>query len=324
MPFTPGHAHTEFGIQINGCDRDVPSALRLVKDTGLTWVKQQARWGDMQDAPDHIDWSCLDRVIPMAHAAGLKVLMSVTTAPAYLRRIARDTLGPPDDFADFGLFIAKLITRYPRQIGAIEMWNEPNLAREWHDTIDGPKYAQLLAVGYGVAKYLDPSILVISAGIAPTGFNSRWTNVDDGSFLRGMLDYGAAGYLDCLGAHANGPDGVGEIEFVASRYFVAAARSKPLCLTENGVAIPVDGQAPAGFEWAMGHTAEQQAATLTRGIEWARRSGYVQLVILWNLNFDGPPTDPNAPYALVRPGWTSPAVAAIKAALSSANADGHP
>ena len=316
MPFTPGQTHTEFGIQINGCDKDVPTALAMVKDMGLTWIKQQARWGDMQSAPDRMDWSCLDRVIPAANAAGLKVLISVTTAPAYLRRITRDTIGPPDDFAEFGIFIARLITRYPKQIHAIEMWNEPNLAIEWHDTIDGPKYAQLLAIGYGVTKYLDPSIMVISAGIAPTGFNSLWTSVDDLSFLRGMLDHNAASVMDCIGAHANGPDGVGDIQIVSERYYSLFDQLKPVCLTEFGYALPAEGRAPQGFSWVMGHTVARQVSTLVGGIKWARHSGYVRLVILWNLNFDGTATDVNAPYALMRTGWTSPAIAAIKAALT--------
>jgi hypothetical protein len=316
MPFTAGQTRTEFGIQINGCDRDVRAALALVKDMGLTWIKQQARWGDMQTAPDRIDWSCLDQVIPAANRAGLKVLISITTAPAYLRRITHDTIGPPDDFAEFGYFITRLISRYPKHINAIEMWNEPNLAIEWHDTIDGPKYAQLLSIGYGVTKYLDPSIMVISAGIAPTGFNSLWTNVDDQSFLRGMLDYGAASYLDCVGAHANGPAGVGEIQIVAERYFTLFDQSKPICVTEFGYALPVAGRTPLGFEWAQTHTIEHEVKMLTGGIEWARRIGYVKLVILWNLNFDGPFTDVNAPYALLRPGWVSPAIGAIKEKLS--------
>ena len=55
----------------------------------------------------------------------------------------------------------------------------------------------------------------------------------------------------------------------------------------------------------MSHTPERQAEVLLGGMRWARQSGIVRLVILWNLNFDGPAGDANAPYALVRRGWES-------------------
>ena len=304
---------TEFGIQINGCDKDVPSALAIVKRMGLTWIKQQARWADIETAPDRFDWACLDRVIPVAHAAGFKLLISVTSAPAHTRSIYRsasagvfnETSGRPMDFRDYGRFVAQMLLRYPKQIQAVEIFNEPNLMREWGDAMDGAVYAQLLAVGYGAVKAIDPSIMVISAGLGPTQLNQQWYAVDDAEFLRRLFEYDGLQNADCIGAHANGPDGVGEIQLVGPRYFDLAERGRPLCFTEFGYAIPVDGRAPEGFGWAMSHTPERQVEVLLSGMRWARQSSFVRLVILWNLNFDGSASDPNAPYALVRRGWES-------------------
>ena len=81
-----------------------------------------------------------------------------------------------------------------------------------------------------------------------------------------------------------------------------------------GIGLPVDGRAPEGFDWVMGHTPEQQSEGLVHGMAWAQSSGYVRLVILWNLNYDGGTngaSDPNAPYALLRNNWRSPAIPAI-------------
>ena len=61
----------------------------------------------------------------------------------------------------------------------------------------------------------------------------------------------------------------------------------------------------------MTHTEEQQRDDLLRGMAWAQSSGYIRLVILWNLNYDGGVNDPNAPYALLRKNWRSPAIPAI-------------
>ena len=62
----------------------------------------------------------------------------------------------------------------------------------------------------------------------------------------------------------------------------------------------------------MSHTPERQAEVLLDGMRWAKQSGTVRLVILWNLNFDGPVGDPNVPYVLVRDSWVSPSVAAMR------------
>jgi hypothetical protein len=306
---------TAFGVQIDGCDAPVSRAIDLVKTTGFTWIKQQARWGDMQSAPDRVDWSCLDRVISAAHAAGLNVLVSVTTSPAYLRPYFRDTLGPPDQFEPFAYFLFALLSRYPHQIQALECWNEPNLSAEWHGYIDPVQYGMLLSLCYTAARAVDPRILVISAGIAPTGNDSRWTHADDRWYLRRLYEYNGASHLDCIGAHANGPDGQGEFPAVLARYLDFAKDIRPLCFTEFGYALPVKGQAPAGFEWAVTHTAETQARRLVADMAAARSSGTVQLAILFNLNFDDGADSPNTLYALTREGFTSPALDAIRAYL---------
>lgn len=79
-----------------------------------------------------------------------------------------------------------------------------------------------------------------------------------------------------------------------------------------GYGIPVNGRAPKDFDWVMPHTVEGQVRALTDGMRSEQKSGFMWLVILWNLNYDGPSDDPNAPYALLREGWESPAVESIR------------
>jgi hypothetical protein len=232
-----------------------------------------------------------------------------------LRPYFRDTLGPPDQFEPFAYFLFALLSRYPHQIQALECWNEPNLSAEWHGYIDPVQYGMLLSLCYTAARAVDPRILVISAGIAPTGNDSRWTHADDRWYLRRLYEYNGASHLDCIGAHANGPDGQGEFPAVLARYLDFAKDIRPLCFTEFGYALPVKGQAPAGFEWAMTHTAETQARRLVADMAAARSSGTVQLAILFNLNFDDGADSPNTLYALTREGFTSPALDAIRAYL---------
>ena len=42
---------------------------------------------------------------------------------------------PPDDYALYANFIRELLKHYPGQIGAIEVWNEENLEREWNGSV---------------------------------------------------------------------------------------------------------------------------------------------------------------------------------------------
>ncbi|MEM4203379.1 MAG: hypothetical protein QXS54_04845, partial [Candidatus Methanomethylicaceae archaeon] len=79
----------EWGIQIDGCDQPLSPALDLAVEHGFRWVKQQVRWGDLEyinaQGKRALRWTCLDLVIGESKRRGLRVLLSVTTAPVHLR-----------------------------------------------------------------------------------------------------------------------------------------------------------------------------------------------------------------------------------------------
>jgi hypothetical protein len=245
----------------------------------------------------------------------MNVLLSVTSSPAHLRMM-RNTRGWPDKWEHFGVFLAKLLSRYPGQVDAIEIWNEPNLDAEMDGYKTGSSFAHFLGMAYAVVKAHSPKTLVISGAIAPTPEGTGWDHVEDQKYLRDMLEYDGANRMDCMGAHANGPDGVGDLGLVVERYRKILEDVRPICITEFGYALPVNGRTPHGFEWAMRHTEQKQVQALAAGVRDARASRNVQLVIVWNLNYDGPHTDMNAPYALIRPGWKSPALETLKHEIS--------
>jgi len=103
-------------------------------------------------------------------------------------------------------------------VRAYQVWNEPNLAREWQDCPPDPAgYVELLRACYIGIKSADPDALVISAGLSPTG-NGPPDAMPDIEYLVAMYEAGAAPYFDLLGVHAPGflyppeisPDEVGE------------------------------------------------------------------------------------------------------------------
>jgi hypothetical protein len=91
-------------------------------------------------------------------------------------------------------------------VHAIEVWNEPNLDREWGNQPINPSsaadYVRLLGGAYQAAHAADPTMLVITAGLSPNGVTNG-SSADDLEYLKWMYAAGLHGKFDVLGAHAN-------------------------------------------------------------------------------------------------------------------------
>ncbi len=196
----------DYGMQVflfwrkEVADRD----LQLVQEAGFRWVKQEFAWREIEGAGSGaFNWANPDRVMDQIDAYGLNVIARVGAQPEWAGG-GYPEVGPPDDYQDFANFLTALVTRYQGRIDAYQIWNEPNLAREWGNRPPNPaEYTELLKVAYQTIKAIDPKAYVISAGLAPT---TRWDKVamPDTVFIQGMYDAGAAPYFDLLGAHGAG------------------------------------------------------------------------------------------------------------------------
>ena len=179
-------------------DRD----LTLIKEAGFGWVKQGFGWRDIEGAcKGCFDWSFTDRIVSQVERHGLDLVARLDYQPYWAGEYAN---GPPANYEDFGDFVHALASRYVGRIRAYQIWNEPNLSREWGERPPNPaEYTALLKIGYQRIKEADPNAMVISAGLTPT---SRWDHVavPDVEFLRGMYAAGAKPYFDVLGAHGAG------------------------------------------------------------------------------------------------------------------------
>jgi hypothetical protein len=177
--------------------------LGLVKDMGFRWVKQVFAWSDIEGAQKgHYNWTQADNVVRMADEAGIRLLARVDRAPAWTG--AQEPNGPPTDYNDFGDFCYALASRYKGKIQAYQIWNEPNLAREWGGKPPNPQdYTRLLAIAYQRIKEADRDAVVISAGLTPTGTSSNEA-MPDTLYLEGMYQAGFQAYCDMVGVHAAG------------------------------------------------------------------------------------------------------------------------
>src|SRR5207237_880904 len=143
--------------------------------------------------------------------AGLRLLVRVDFPPAWARADGANN-GPPDSYQDYADFVGRLMTRYKKggkrgRIAALEIWNEPNLSREWGGVPisrqSAADYVRLLCGAYQAAKHADPTVTVLSAGLSPTGTADGSAQPDD-TYLQWLYDAGLQGCSDAVGAHAPG------------------------------------------------------------------------------------------------------------------------
>ena len=89
---------------------------------------------------------------------------------------------------------------------------------------------------------------------------------------------------------------------------LAAFPGKKACFTELGYLTP-EGYPPlpGGFAWAGNVTLAQQASWLALAASRASASGRVRLMIVWNIDATRYDSDPQAGYAIIRPGGSCPA-----------------
>ncbi len=212
-----------YGIQAHVFIGDNSAVMQVVEDQlGLQWLKIQVRWNDIEGVQGAPYWDVLDYAMREACNRGIRVMLSVVAAPDWTHAnpmpAPEGQSAPPDDPAVYAAFIGQLIDRYPGRVGAIEVWNEENLEREWNTAagISPADYIRLLSTTYATIKSKGPDILVISGALAPTGINcsggpfpncspsGRPIVVDDVTYLKQFIAAGGLNYTDCIGTHSNG------------------------------------------------------------------------------------------------------------------------
>jgi hypothetical protein len=325
----------QMGIQldVNLDDDDwnaaMDSMVRLGIDdeTHIRWVKVQIPWREMQpDCTENTGLAFFRRVeqhLEDANRRGFQVLVSIVKAPGCFRSNHAED-GPPDDpqaLADFITFMFREINAgsrpedvavYGNYIDAVEIWNEPNLNREWQGTLafSGQGYMDLFDAGYRAVRAVSPDIPVITAGLAPTsGQGAR----NDREFLREMYAAGLASYNDpnlYIGIHpygwGNAPDATccNQLDGRSwdddpSFFFSDTVRQyreimvnsgdsgRRMWVTEFGWASwdGLPGGPPDGDGWISYNNRWAQGGYTIRAFQIGQETDYIGPMILWNLNF---------------------------------------
>ena len=299
------------------------AALDLAKGAGFGWVKQQVLWQWIEpNRKGEYAWDMLDAFVNLANARGLRVLLSITAAPNWATN-NNPRHAPPLNNQDAADFFRAVATRYKGKVHAYEVWNEQNLsAHEWGGMpVNAAAYVELLKAVYPAIKSADPSAVVISGALTPTGWNDGTTAIDDLVFMEQMYQAGMKDYCDAVGAHPGGynnpPGDYSDVRTVPSTTFkghpsfyfrrVEQLRdvmvrygdaNKKMWFTEFGWSTA--NQAP-GYEYGADNSEQDQAKYIVEAFKMANNWGWVGAAFLWNLNFANvvPPTDEKAPFGIL-------------------------
>jgi hypothetical protein len=296
-------------------DMGMPHADRM-HYSGMNWAKVQVHFG--QD---------VSGLVAAAHSRGFKIQLSALGSPGMVTEGGFE--------ANFASWVASMAAT---GADAIEVWNEPNIDREWQIGHISPEaYTRLLCASYAAIKGANPGTAVISAAPAPTGYFGGCgpNGCDDAPWMAGLRNAGAANCMDYIGAHHNSgatspsassghpADGGGGHH---SWYFLPQTRlyyntfggARKLFYTEMGYAsqegVPTFSDQ---FAWARGTNNAQQAAWLAEAVSLSVNTGMVRCIIVWNIDFVRYGYDPQDGYAIIRPGGGCPACDTLHAVLGT-------
>ena len=323
------------GVQIHLHREDVGALFGHLRALGVGWVKVQVSWKVYEPAPGRYDeerLAELDALVERAERDGVNVLLSVAKAPDW-SRTTTEMDGPPQDPAHFQAFMGALAGRYRGRVGAYELWNEPNLRREWNGVpLSAGELVALIRAGAEGVRAADGNALLISGAPATTGINDGMIAIDDRVFLQGMLAAGVGEIVDGIGVHpygwANPPEASAADPAPAapthndhpSFFFADTLRDYRTLLDEAGYGrLPLwpteagwgsaEGMGAPPPEGAafMAHVSERQQAIYTmEALAMAQREEGIGAVFLWNLNFAPTfgPSFSESFYSLLRPDGT--------------------
>lgn len=262
--------------------------VRMAREAGIVWAKQQFSWEEIEKRKNQFDWEKSDQIIATFEKYGLQIIARLDRPPAWSRKDKSIPQAPPDDLNDYGDFIEAFVRRYIGRVNYIQIWNEPNIFPEWGNRpVDPAGYAAMLKLAYARAKAANPNVRVLSAPLAITlgegwaADSPYWRNMNDLDYLEALYQAGIKDSFDILSANAFGlratpddPPDPNQLNFqrvVLARQIMEkyGDANKAIWINEYGW-----NAAPADFPKDIlywGRVTEQEQADYTvRGIQQAR------------------------------------------------------
>ena len=274
-------------------DGFVGMRLDQVRLMVFSHVKQIFAWKNIEPAPGEFNLSRADQLLGEFERRDLKMVVRLSDVPDWAHPNANgekdvdfiDAPPAPEFMDDWANFCGTIAERYAGRIAAYQIWNEPNLGREWgNQTPNAKAYVELLRVCSEAIRAADPEAILISAGLSPTGTCCEVAQPDD-QYLQALYDADFQQYIDVVGMHAPGysaphisPD---EAEANGSQRFFTFRRvedlreimvangdaARQVAILEVGWTTDIDGNDPSYSWYAVDQ--ETQARYLVEAYQYA-------------------------------------------------------
>jgi WD40 repeat protein len=160
----------------------------LIEAGDATSLRDDVSWASVEPTQGRFTWSGPDEIVTQAAEHHLHALLVVDTTPRWASGGSTSNPNvywlPPRNPAGYGVFAADVVARYAAGgtfwkehpavpvflLAGVELWNEENLTQFWGDETPNPRaYAAMVSAAYGRIKHVDPSMIVVLGGLAPSG-----------------------------------------------------------------------------------------------------------------------------------------------------------
>ena len=299
-------------------------ALRQLSAAGFKFMRQSFVWEDIEihgkgdfvdkrNDPNGVDaWAKYDHLVDLAQQYDIEIIARLDNPPAWSRAVGNEngSLAPPDDYADYGDFVATTVARYKGRVTYFQLWNEPNGNHEWG--LSGPnpeQFTELLCIGYQRAKAANPAAVILAPALTPT-FAVNNTNLNDLIFMQRMYNSGAGECFDVMSAQGYGlRSGPADQRlqwnrvnfpyhlFMRDLMVVNGDADKPIWISETGWnAAPLE-QFPAGTDQYGRVDLQQQARYAQQLYQRVQREWpWIGAVNYWFLKRPAPEIDQQSYY----------------------------
>jgi hypothetical protein len=305
--------------------------LQMIQEAGIGWIKQQFPWAELEfkngiywdDRNGKSSWAKFDEIVSLAERYGVGVIARLDRPPDWARAPGTNPEAPPARVEDFGDFVYDFVTHYKGRVQFIQIWNEPNLEREWYagQQVDPEGYVTLLKEAYRRAREADPNVMILAAPLATNNEPPESPNRNELRYLEQMYQAGAKEYFDIMSANAYGlnrpPEDPPNIETLNFRRVELLRQvmeqngdaDKTVWFNEygwNAKPNPTGSTEPNPDQRWGTVTLEQQAEYTVRGIQWAREHWpWAGVFTIWYFRQVGDiPIDRDEYYfQMVNPDW---------------------
>ncbi len=194
--------------------------IRLLRDSGIGWVREDFWWGVIEPAPGSYQWTIYDRLVESVSKGGLHLLGLLHGGSGW----SDPTDGTPEAMEAFSNFVFQTVKRYKTSVRHWQILNEPDMLHG-RPVREPERYAALLKASFLAARKANPDARIVTAGVVAGWF---W-------FLEHVILKGGSPFFDVADFHPYAK----EIESGSHNY-------RARLLTASSFFRPV-----AGREWAI-------------------------------------------------------------------------